>query len=113
MKYADETSESEEPRIRLDQHALDLVELGHRRSALLRRGLLEAKGKRGKELEFEIRHGLEDDLERQGRRCFVDLDVLRSEVPELVGVDDGKVVAFGAGLISYVRNEMNDLTVVG
>jgi hypothetical protein len=64
-------------------------------------------GHRGKHLEFEIRHRLERDLKWQGRRRFVDLNILRSEVPELVGEDDGFVKTFSTGVVAFVRNKMD------
>ena len=91
MQDADERGQREEVRVRLHEHALDLVQLRAGRRALLLRGLGEALGQRREDGELPVRHRLELDLQGHARRRRVDLDVLRAQVPELVREDDGLV----------------------
>lgn len=88
MQQADRHSQTQVVRICLEQNALQLVEFASS-SALLLRSLIEPNGHGREHLELEVRHGLEDDLERKDWGSTVDLDVLRSEVPELVRENDG------------------------
>ena len=99
MQHADQRRQPQEVRVRLYQHALDLVDLRGRRRALLLRGICEALGECGEDVKLPVRHGLELDLQRQRRRGGVDLDVLRAEVPEFVGEYDGVVVR-SPGIVS-------------
>lgn len=88
MQQADRQSQTQVVRVRLEQNALKLVEFTSSPALLLRR-LVEPNGHGRKHLELEVRHGLEDDLERKDWGSAVDLDILRPEVPELVGEDYG------------------------
>ena len=62
---------------------------------------------RSKHLEFKIRHRLECDLKWKGRRRFIDLNILRSEVPELVGEDNRFIETFGPSVVTFVRDKMD------
>lgn len=77
VQYTHECRECEEVRVRLEQHALDLVDLT--RTTLLR-GVLEPDRERGEHLELEIRQGLECYLQRQNGRCGVNFRILRREL---------------------------------
>ena len=88
VQNADKAGQGEEVRIRLHEHALDLIEL-RSRCALLFCRLRKALGERGEDGELPVRHRLELDLERQHWCCSIDLDVLRAQVPELVRENDG------------------------
>ena len=58
-------------------------------------------------MEFKERHRLERDLKWQGGRRFVDLNVLGSEMPELVREDDGSVETFSASVVAFVRDNID------
>lgn len=100
MEHAHKCGETEEPRVGLDQHPLDLIHLRAARGAFLFRSLGEAMRHLRKQLELPVCHRLEDDFQREnGRRC-IDFDVLRTEVPEVIWEYDRLVEAFGACLVS-------------
>lgn len=90
MQQADRQGQTQVVRIRLKQNALQLVEFASGPALLLRR-LVESNSHGGEHLELKVRHGLEDDLKRKDWGSAVDFDVLRPEVPELVGEDDGLI----------------------
>lgn len=98
MQHAHKRSQTQEVRVRLHEHPLDFVQLRGGRGALLLRSFGEALGQCSENRELPKRHRLELDLERQRRRRRVDLDVLRSEVPEFVGENDGAVVGSSSGI---------------
>jgi hypothetical protein len=102
MQQADNTRQAQEPRICFYQHALDFINLSAT-SALLLRGFCKSMCHRCKYLEFHPRHWLEDNLDRKGRGGLVDLDIMRTEMPEFISKDDGFVVSFAAGFIAFVR----------
>lgn len=54
VQQADQTGQSEEIGIRLDQHPLNLVELSHRGTPLLLRGFLKAVRHGSKDLELPV-----------------------------------------------------------
>lgn len=68
----------QEVRIRLHEHSLYLVDLALACAALLLRSFAKALIQASVHVEFEVRHRLEDDLQRQLRRRLVHDDVLRS-----------------------------------
>jgi hypothetical protein len=70
------------------------------RSALLLGSFVESITHACVQLELEIRHGLEGDLHREDRGCFIDFDVLRPKMPEVVREDDRLVESFRAGFVS-------------
>lgn len=107
MQDTDERRQAEEPRVRLQQHALHLVELRARTAALRLHRLLEPMGHRRKHLELHERHRLEDDLQREARRRGVELDVVVAEVPELVREDDGLVEAACARFVALIGDEVH------
>lgn len=107
MQHANQCSQPQEPWVSLDQHALNFVEFTAGTCPLRLCSLIETVSHRRKYLEFKIRHGLERDLKWQGRRSFVDLNIMRSKVPELVREDDRLVETFSASIVTYVRNELD------
>lgn len=45
-------------------------------------------------------------MQRHTRCCFVQLEVLRAEVPEIVREDDGLIISFRTGLIPKFRDKV-------
>ena len=107
MQHANQCSQPQEPWVSLEQHALNFVEFTASACTLRLCSLIETVSHRCKHLKFKIRHRLECDLKWQGRRRFVDLNVMRSEVPKLIRKDDWFVETFSASVIAFVRNKMD------
>lgn len=99
MQYTDESCQTEEIWVRLDEHALDLVEFGTGHAWLLR-GFVEARDHGGVNLELQVRHGLECHRQRQYWSRRVHLDILRAQLPEIIWEDDGLVEAFQTSFVS-------------
>jgi len=107
VQHTNQSSQAQEPWVSLDQHALNLVEFTASACPLRLCSLIESVSHRRKKLELKKRHRLEGDLKWQGRRRFVHLNVLRSEVPELVREDDRFVETLSASFVAFVRNKMD------
>lgn len=105
MQDADEPRQSEEPRIGLQQHSLDFVDL--RRASARLGGLVESVSHGSEDLELEEGHRLERDLKWEGWGGAVELNVVRAKMPELVGEDDWVVFPDGTCLIALVGNEVD------
>ncbi len=100
MQNTDEPGQTKEPRVRLNKHPLNLVDLTSTRRTLLLRRLRKAIRQRREDRKLPIAHWLEGNLQRECGRRGVDFDVLRPEMPELIGEDDRLVEAFGTGLVA-------------
>lgn len=59
------------------------------------------------DLELEVGHWLECNLEGKCGGRAVDLGVLGAEIPKVIGEDNGEVVALSAGIIALTRDEVN------
>ena len=92
MQHAHKRSQTQEVRVRLYEHPLDFVQLRPRRRPLLLRRLSEALREGGEDGELPHRHRLELNMQWEDRGRRVDLDILRTEMPELVGENDRVVV---------------------
>lgn len=101
MQHANQCRQAQEPRISLNEHPLDLVELRTTGAAALFGSVIESLGHASENLKLPIGHGLEGDLKGQLRRRTVDLGELRAEQPEVVREYDGLVVYFGARLVAF------------
>ena len=106
MENTDQRRQAQEPWVGFHQHPLDLIDFCVTRPALLRCGLIESMCHACKDLEFEICHRLEDNLQGQGRCSAVDLNILRAEAPEVIREDNWKVVALRSRYIPLARNKM-------
>ena len=92
MQHAHKCGQTQKVRIRFHEHPLDFIQLRPRRRPLLLRRLGETLRKGGEDGELPHRHRLELDMQWEDRGRRVDLDILRTEMPELVGEDDRVVV---------------------
>jgi hypothetical protein len=109
VQHANQCSQPQEPWVSLEQHALNFVEFTAGACPLRLCSFIETVSHRCKHLEFKIRHRLERDLKWQGRRRFVDLNIMRSEMPKLIKKDDWFVETFSASVIAFVRDKMDVL----
>ena len=66
----------------------------------------EARSHRGENLELHVGHGLECHRKRENRCRRVDLDVLRTQLPEIIREDYRVVKSFRASFVSF-RPERN------
>ena len=107
MQDADKSCQAQEPWLRFQEHPLDFIHLCSSCSTLLLGGFFEPMRHRGKHLKLEERHRLEVDMEWKTERGLINLNILRSNVPKIVWVDDWLVEALGAGLVSFTRNGVN------
>ena len=107
MQDADKSRQAQEPWLRFQEHTLDFIHLRSSCSTLLLGGFLEPMRHRGKHLKLEERHRLEVDMQWKTKRGRINFDILRSNVPKIVGVDDWLVEALAAGLVSFTRNGVN------
>ena len=107
VQHTNQCSQAQEPWIGLEQHALHFVDFTAGTCPLRLCSLVETVSHRCKHLEFKKRHRLERDLKWQGRCRFVDLNIMRSEVPKLVREDDWFVETFRASVVAFVRNKMD------
>lgn len=95
MQHTDKHCQTQVVRICLEQNTFQLVELGATTALLFRR--LIKPNRHGREhLELEIRHGLENDLERKNGCRVVDWDVLGLELPEFIWEDYGLEIELSA-----------------
>lgn len=97
VEERNDQSRHEQERVRLDQDALDLVQLGHTATHPLTL-LGKAVRQRALDLELEEAGRLHLDAERQSRHGRVDRVHVRREEPKVVREDDGEV-----GLLVVVR----------
>ena len=107
MQDADECRQGQEPRFSLREHPLNLIYLRSPWSSLLLGSFVEAMRHRSEHLELEERHWLESDMERKTERCRVDLDVMRSNVPEIVWENDWLVQAIDASFVAFTGNDVD------
>jgi len=111
MQDTNQSRQAKEPRIRLQQHPLNLIQLCPSTTLLLC-GLIKPMGHTRKHLKFHERHGLENDLQREGRCTGVYFDVVRSQVPKFIGEDDWLIESLGAGFVAFIGDEVDVWNVV-
>ena len=105
VENADQTGQGEEPRVCLQQHSLNLVDLSSP-SPLL--GSLREPVRHGsQDLELHERHGLECESDLGAGRGAIQLDVVRAEMPKFVGEDNGIMLSLCASLIALIGNEVD------
>jgi len=107
VQHTNQCSQPQEPWVSFEQHALNFVEFTAGTCPLWLCSLFETVSHRCEHLKFKIGHRLERDLKWQGRRRFVDLNIMRSEVPKLIGKNYWSVETFRASVVAFVRNKMD------